>query len=173
MEKKAELQQLEKEIRHHQLVFLYMGSYALRVWYGKRLVGFQPPDIDVLIHGSTRSLLSLLASLVQHNWDVKVWGESFSARWTVAFLRGKWYARIKKGKVICDLSFEYPYLDVSQAFQNSVTHAEHRMCCMEDLWYLKLLKNPGIAQSFAQAYQLAIPEQSVVRWKRWVQEERW
>ena len=173
MRKTEELQQLEKEIQCHHLVFLYIGSYALRVWYEEKLAGFQPPDVDVLVHGSDQDLLSLLASLVQKKWDVHVWGEKFSARWTVEFLRGKWYVRITKGRVVCDLSFEYPYLDISQTFQSSVIHADHPMCSLEDLWYLKLLKNSEVAQSFAQAYRLPVPEQSMVRWKRWTEEKRW
>ena len=65
------------------------------------------------------------------NWDVQVWGEDFSTRWTVEFLRGKWYARLKKGMVTCDLSFEYPYLDISKTLQCSVRYANHPMCSLE------------------------------------------
>ena len=173
MEKKDELQQLEQELQRHHLVFLYIGSYALRVFHEKELAGFDPPDIDFLIHGHNRDLLDLLASLEQKKWEVKVWGDRFSVEWTVGFLTGKWYIRLNKGTVICDLSFEYPYLDIAKTIQSSMTHANHQMCCLEDLWYLKLLKNAKIAQLFANTYQLPIPEQSMVRWKRWLKEKRW
>ena len=172
MVKKRDLEFLEDLLLHHEIHFLYFGSYALKVLYEKELADFHPPDVDILISGSDHNILSLLFSLDQNQWDVHVWNESFSSDWTAKFLQGKWYVRIKKGLLLCDLSFEYPYLDFAQAMQSKSMWSSHPMCSLEDIWYLKLLKNEERAYDFALRYQLEVPEQSVVRCQWWKSEKR-
>ena len=172
MRKKQELELLEDLLRQHEISFLYFGSYALKVLYEKKLANFQPPDVDILISGSDHDLLALLFSLDQNQWDVHVWNESFSADWTAKSLQGKWYVRIKKGSLLCDLSFEYPYLDFERAMKSKSMWSAHPMCCLEDIWYLKLLKDEKRAYDFSLRYQLEIPEQSIIRCRLWKREKR-
>jgi len=157
------LHDLEAELQRSSLAFLYFGSYALKVMYTDKLAGFQPPDIDFLVQGREESLLSLAHSLTQKKWDVRVWGERYSEEWSVDKLTGKWYLRIQKEDTLCDLSFEYPYLDFSESFRNHQEIAEHKMCSLEDIWYLKQLKDKDAARDFAEKYDLEIPPKSAFR----------
>ena len=170
MRKKQELELLEELLDLHKIPFLYFGTYALKILYEEKLTVFQPPDVDILIHGNEHTLLGLLFSLDENQWDVHVWNESFSSDWTANFLQGKWYVRIRKGPLLCDLSFEYPYLDFVRALQSKVLWKSHPMCCLEDIWFLKLLKDEKRAYEFAQIYRLEIPKQSIVRCSRWKKE---
>ena len=172
MRKRQELKLLEDLLRQHKISFLYFGSYALKVLYEKELTDFQPPDVDILISGSDHKLLALLFSLDQNQWCVHVWNESFSADWTPTFLQGKWYVRIKKGSLLCDLSFEYPYLDFERAMESKSMWSAHPMCCLEDIWYLKLLKDENRAYDFALRHQLKVPEQSIIRCRWWKRKKR-
>ena len=159
------LHDLEADFQRSALKFLYFGSYALKWIYAEKLVQFQPPDIDFLVQGSGDSLLSLAHSLTQKKWDVWVWGERYSEEWTVEILQGKWYIRIQKDDILCDLSFEYPYLNFPESFRNRQKIADHQLCSLEDIWYLKLLKDVEAANSFADKYGLDIPKRSFLRVK--------
>ena len=69
-EKPQILYDLETEVQKSSLKFLYFGSYALKLMYADKLEGFQPPDIDLLVHGKRKSLLSLSHSLTQKKWEL-------------------------------------------------------------------------------------------------------
>ena len=172
MSKKIELVLLEELLHRHNVSFLYFGSYALKILYEKELTDFQPPDIDILICASYQNILDLLFSLENSQWKSYVWNESFLPTWTINHLKGKWYVRIKKGRLLCDLSFEYPYLDIVRAMQRGITWQSHSMCCLEDIWFLKLLKDEERTREFAQRYQLVIPERSFIRCSTWKREKR-
>ena len=170
-EKPQILHDLEADLQRSSLAFLYYGSYALKLMYTEKLASFQPPDIDFLVQGREESLLSLAHSLTHEKWDVRIWGEKYSEEWSVDKLMGKWYLRIQKEDILCDLSFEYPYLNFPESFRNHQEIADHKLCSLEDIWYLKLLKDAEAAKAFTDKYGLDFPKQSFLRMQQYNQND--
>lgn len=161
------LENLENLFRQHNMRFLYIGSYALSLYYTEALCEFTPPDIDILIKGSYANIISFLHEIPFIEGHVEIWGEKALASWTENFLVGKWYMRVFQEQLVIDISFEYPYLDFEQSWAHRVQCKQHILASVEDIWYLKCLQNPERSSLFAKTYGLEIPANSIRRQKEW------
>ena len=165
------LASLEIQLHSHEIRFLYIGSYALALYHPEKLHSFTPPDIDLLIEGSNQNILLCIQELHHRGAIVEIWGQRDVVSWTEEFLKGKWYVRIYHEQLIIDLSFEYPYLDFEESWNNRISQHQHMLAHLDDVWFLKCLKDTDKAFSFAQEYALEIPDICMSRKKKWLMKQ--
>lgn len=155
---------LLRQLAASKVPFVTYGSTGLALLYPSHFIGTRLHDVDVLLARGMDTLLAFVHFARSWNATVTSWGEPFDVAHHNDALEGRFYVRARfDGGLQFDATYESDWLDADVLVERAQWVDEIPICPEEDLWFSKLLADPGKARRFALEHGLGIPSAALER----------
>ncbi|OJT20949.1 hypothetical protein BO221_29080 [Archangium sp. Cb G35] len=155
---------LLRQLAASNVPFVTIGSTGLALLHPSHFTGTRLPDVDVLLARGMDTLLAFVHFARSRNAPVTSWGEPFELAHRNNALEGRFYVRAQfDGGLQCDATYENARLDADVLIGRAQWVDGIPICPEEELWFSKILADPGKARRFASEHGLEIPSSALER----------
>jgi hypothetical protein len=132
-------QEVLKSLLTNGLRFVVIGTYGLWLRLG-RFSNHRIKDCDLVIENSSPNIELFTKRMLELSWQVRLWNEPIGIPIDTSLLKGKYYLRATRDRLVIDATYECEYIEWEDISRHSSKFNSVPVASIEHILKLKRIR---------------------------------